>query len=183
MHDYKFTENWTSYDMERWAKIMYENGLRHDKQLYILELGVFEGRTTTWLADTYLNHKNSVLHCVDSFVGPMRRKKEIAEHNIRECKWPDKVELFVESTEKYFHWTSLFFDVIYIDSCHKYRYVLDDGRSAYKRLNKGGLLIMDDYTELQEVRNACQVLEAEWDLELIEHDSENYTNKRFYAKR
>lgn len=181
MANYKFNDNWTSYEIPRWSRTMFEKDLTHDKKLRILELGVYEACTTVWLADTYLDHKDSYIHCVDSFAGPMKPKEKIAEYNISQSKYPHKISLFKCTTDEFFEQHDEVYDVIYIDACHKYRYVLSDGRHAANMLAAGGLLIFDDY-DFQEVRNACQVIETEFPfLTVIEPKDDEFTRKRIYT--
>ena len=56
---YSFTNSWFS----DYHRDLFHKHLCHlaDQQINFLEIGAHEGRSTTWVIDNYLHHKNSKL--------------------------------------------------------------------------------------------------------------------------
>ena len=60
--------------------------------------------------------------------------------------WFDKIDFVSATSDQYFEQNpDKKYDFIYIDGSHKAEEVLDDCVSSWKILNKGGLLILDDF--------------------------------------
>ena len=63
MKNYKFTENWFTLD-----GLTTLNQVNTKKELHILEIGSFEGKSTIWFLDNILNNENSTITCVDPWL-------------------------------------------------------------------------------------------------------------------
>jgi len=170
VNNYNFTEDWTSSNIDFWFEMLSIAGLDYTDKLSILELGVFEARTSCWISDTLLNHPDSTLQCVDALLDKRQTVDKIL-NNISQSKNSDKVEFHYAMTTKYFRmFPDTMYDVIYVDANHRRKSVLLDGLHAYHHLNDGGIVIFDDYLNLEcghEVRKALDELESSWDLKMI----------------
>ena len=126
-------------------------------QMRILEVGSFEGSSTTWILDHLMDHEGSRLTCVDTFVGsPEHATPDIHLDglegrflsNVALAKNHDKlrvlkgtsaerlVQLRAEQAE---------FDLIYIDGSHTATDVLQDVALAWPMLKEQGTIVLDDY--------------------------------------
>lgn len=153
--DYRFSEDWFSGNINNWIDIFVEANKSSTKPLKILEIGCFEGRATTWLLDNMMNHKDSEIFCIDTFMGSPEHnssQKESLEQkflfNISVSKWPEKIKL-LKGDSRYIlpalcrerHQ----FDVIYVDGSHATLDVVNDGIYSLHLLKSGGVIIFDDY--------------------------------------
>lgn len=169
MKDYKFSVDWTSYNIEFWNLIFEKANIDVTDKLDILELGVFEGRSTVWFSDNVLSHSDSKLYSVDSLVDA-RQNFETIKYNINLSDNPNKIKLHIMPTDMFFiKFPDLMFDIIYVDADHKKSAVLSDGANAYSRIKPGGIIIFDDYdsTHDPDVKLAVHELEKIWDLKLL----------------
>jgi predicted O-methyltransferase YrrM len=164
MKNYTFTENWFNDDG---LSILNELGVK--KELHILEVGSFEGKSTICFLDNILQNKNSTITCVDPWMNysqdhdslnsynnednewmlTERKTKEIFLHNIIESGDSDKVIIRQGFSNKIL--PSLIteqkmYDIIFIDGNHTAPYVMMDSIMSWGVLKKGGILIFDDYT-------------------------------------
>ena len=64
--DTQFTEDWLTYNIPLWDRLL--NPLKEQK-VSVLEIGVFEGRSTLWLLQNILTHPAARLTYVDTFEG------------------------------------------------------------------------------------------------------------------
>lgn len=121
----------------------------------IIEIGVFEGNTTFWMADclTPLN-PNLKIYAVDPHVGsndmsedPITIQENFA-HNLNECT--QKNVEYIRKHSEYGLIDLINRDVkaelIYIDGDHRAAGVLSDLVLAWKLLVHGGVLLCDDAT-------------------------------------
>lgn len=149
---YFFTQNWFEGNEKFWEPML----VHYDKTkpLRFLEIGSHEGRSTTFILDNYMNHKDSILHCVDPFLcddptSPVDNKTlEIFKRNIslssnfskltlHRDKSVDILPLFLQARREY--------DVIYIDGSHIPKDIMFDALLCSDLLAKNGMLIFDDY--------------------------------------
>lgn len=149
---YTFTSDWFSANIPAWQKIIAQG--RPQK---ILEIGCYEGRATTWLAE---HAGASEIHCVDPWVPyadlPGKQMAEVegrfdanialASKNhptskIHKHKKPstDALAGFIAGGKRGY------FDLVYIDGSHHAPDVLSDAVLAFPLLRTGGTLIFDDY--------------------------------------
>jgi predicted O-methyltransferase YrrM len=164
MKNYKFTENWFTDD-----GLLVLKNLDVTKELHILEIGSFEGKSTVWFLDNILKNKNSTITCVDPWMNYSqdqdslnsyfkeenewdlneRKTKEIFLHNIVESGDSGKVIIRQGFSDKIL--PSLIteqkmYDIIFIDGNHTAPYVMMDSVMSWPLLKKGGILMFDDYT-------------------------------------
>jgi hypothetical protein len=62
---YHFTQNWFEHNEDIWCGMLsdFEN-----RPIKVLEIGSHEGRSTTFILDNYMYHRESFLHCIDPFL-------------------------------------------------------------------------------------------------------------------
>ena len=161
--DYEFTAD------HDWCGPFRKNSSRRllqfkDKPFKYLEVGVYEGRSLTWLAENVLTHKDSFAVGVDIWLNKDIRQRafnNIAYHQdhlgVLQGTLADCVGSFKSGS----------FDCIYIDGDHTYLPVLTDTVLAWPLLKAGGLMAWDD-TEWDDPR--YQVKDAiTWLLEHLPH--------------
>ena len=113
-----------------------------------MEIGTFEGRSSTWMLDNLLTHKDSRLYCVDHWLFKGEHNKNVFEtfkKNIEPYK--SKVVIlkgYSRDMIRSIHKTK--FDFIYIDANRHSQNVLEDAVLSFPLLKPNGILIFDDYT-------------------------------------
>lgn len=164
--NYKFTQNWfTMGDWEQFLKV------NPNDELHILEIGSFEGRSTTWFIDNVLKNENSSITCIDSWMNFYQNTnsantydidtktktgidfvrdniKGTFLHNISETNQQHKVNVIhgysQEELPKLIS-ESKEYDIIFIDGNHTTPFVLSDAVFSWHLLSDGGIMIFDDY--------------------------------------
>lgn len=163
---YNFTKNWFG-SSEIKTKLL--NLVDTDKKNKILEIGCFEGQSSTFFADNLLNFEGSLLICVDpfyksgtvegitsSFVNNNVKERFLC--NIKKSKGADKIIFHNKTSDDFFQNNTTMFNFIYIDGCHGLDYIERDMKNSFKFLEKGGIMWMDDYgggrgTEIKDTMN------------------------------
>ena len=132
------------------------------ERLSILEVGSFEGASTTWLLDNLMSNPASTLTAVDTFEGGMegqdaeqRKKYDLAtleqrfRSNVSQCVHSDRLTVMKSKSEDALvrlREDGAKFDFIYIDASHVAIDVLHDAVLSWHMLTLGGTLIFDDFT-------------------------------------
>jgi len=116
----------------------------------ILEIGSYEGRSCIYFGKKFIDAK---ITCVDTWSGSDEhlniKFKEIENNfdkNISSHLGNDRIEKQKLSSDTFFEKNNKFFDLIYIDGDHQTDQVNKDINNAWRFLNDGGYLILDDYT-------------------------------------
>lgn len=151
------------------------------EQRLIVEIGVYEGASTCWWSDNFLDHPDSRLIAIDPFTGNQEYKEEkekfptldkieyIARSNIAMSKNAGKVDVRVGCSWDLFPTINRELkqpiDILYIDGEHTPNAVCRDIALYLPLVRPGGAVIFDDYGH-QEVKrgvdnalNACGSLE------------------------
>ncbi|KAL9607225.1 MAG: hypothetical protein Q9204_009356, partial [Flavoplaca sp. TL-2023a] len=136
------------------------------RELRILEIGCFEGCSTTWILDNLMSHPNSVMTVIDTFEGGMEHQDdgaldhptdryqlstlkrrfdanvakctEVAKLNVMQARSDDALVALRQQRRR--------FDFIYIDASHVAIDVLHDAVMSWQMLDQGGLIVFDDYS-------------------------------------
>lgn len=125
------------------------------KPINYLEIGTFYGANILSVSDTYGQHSDSKLYCID----PWEDYSEYPEYKGQQTNIYDTFIKNIENSEKqdkiiikrgYSNieipkFEDGFFDIIYIDGNHEPEYVLEDAVLSFRKLKHGGILIFDDY--------------------------------------
>lgn len=121
----------------------------------IIEIGVFEGLTTFWLADQLTPHnKNLKIYAVDPHVGSndmfedFTFVKQNFLHNLRVCQHKNVTYIPKHSQEGLIDLINqnIKAELIYVDGDHKASEVLTDLVLSWKLLQVGGIILCDDTT-------------------------------------
>ena len=131
------------------------------KRLSILEVGSFEGASTTWLLDNLMSHPDSTLIAVDTFEGGMEHQdaeqakkyglatlEQRFRSNVSQCIHSDRLTVMKSTSEEALlrlREERAKFDLIYIDASHIAIDVLHDAVLSWRMLSLGGTLIFDDF--------------------------------------
>jgi predicted O-methyltransferase YrrM len=163
MKNYTFTENWFEED-----GLSTINGIDFTKELHILEIGSFEGKSTIWFLDNFLQNKISTITCIDPWMGysqdhdslnsyfkennewdlKQRKTKEIFLHNIVESTNSEKVIVrqgFSDKVLPSLITEQKLYDIIFVDGNHTAPYVMMDTIMSWSLLKNNGIMIFDDY--------------------------------------
>jgi predicted O-methyltransferase YrrM len=142
----------------------------------ILEIGSFEGRSTVWFIERFLNNKTKSITCIDPWLNYNHDETSLysygesardRNHNNNEIK--NRFHKNIESTGKssqvkviqglsHNELPKLYvngdrFDLIFIDGNHTGSFVLTDAVMSWWLLNEGGVIIFDDYLWSYEKKN------------------------------
>ncbi|KAI4122548.1 MAG: hypothetical protein LQ338_005762 [Usnochroma carphineum] len=132
-----------------------------DKQLSILEIGCFEGASTTWLLDNLMSNPKSTMTTIDTFAGGMEHQEGDQVHrynlgsleqrflsNISKCSHSDRLTVMKMCSDEallQLRCAHVWFNFIYIDASHVAIDVLHDAILCWRMLSVGGTIIFDDF--------------------------------------
>ena len=120
-----------------------------------LEIGSFEGRSTTWMLQNMLTYDGTMV-CVDTFEGgeehadlDLSDLRKTFDSNVEEAREENQALEVISKTS----WEALSelvyldftFDFIYVDGNHQTPEVLLDACLAFKLLEPKGVMLFDDY--------------------------------------
>jgi len=146
--EYVFNSDWFSQHIPYWKRIL--NDFKN-RQINVLEVGSFEGRSSTWILDELFKNSTSRLVVIDSFdriLPDVDNEKNFLD-NLKKTGKKDQVEIIKSNS-----WDALIelnrekrimFDFIYIDASHISCDVLSDAVLCWTLLKEEGILIFDDY--------------------------------------
>jgi len=154
-----------------------------DERRIIVEIGVYEGASSCWWSDNFLDHPESRLFSIDPFTGneeyqenrdkfPTLDKIElIARTNIAKSKNAGKVTVIKGCSWNVFPTVAAELDgqidVLYIDGEHTTNALCRDISLYYPLLKSGGALIFDDYGHEDVRKGVMASLDAFGDLESV----------------
>lgn len=152
---YAITQDWFSNHIPAWEGI-----LARLKPRRVLEIGSYEGLSTTYIIEQCSAFGSLQIHCVDTWEGAADLPAD-AMHGV-EARFDQNVKTAINraaspvSLHKVKRRSSLAlsdciargeppFDLIYIDGSHTAADVLVDAVLAFQLLRVGGVMIFDDY--------------------------------------
>ena len=151
MNNYKYTQTWfLGSEIQRDLA----NFLDKTKQNNILEIGCYEGLSSVFFADNFIDNQNSSLTCVDPFLNIstndhsnfLKNNEELNfYYNISNCKNKEKIKINKITSDIFFENNKETFNFIYIDGCHHPDFIIRDMENSFKVLKPNGIMWMDDY--------------------------------------
>jgi predicted O-methyltransferase YrrM len=121
---------------------LYQKFLSHlkDKPCRLLEIGSFEGGSTTWLLDNIATHPDAFVDTIDVWEQPRLRPNLIASGN------QNKVKFHLGRSADILRTLPLgIYDFAIIDGSHWTMNVLEDMVHSFRLLKIGGIMESDDY--------------------------------------
>ena len=126
-----------------------------DKPIKYLEIGTFYGANLLSVANTYAQHNDSKLYCIDPWDDydeyPEYKTQQSSIYNtflknVETSGVKDKINITRGfSNIEIPKFEDSFFDIIYIDGNHEPEYVLEDAVLSFRKLKTNGIMIFDDY--------------------------------------
>jgi predicted O-methyltransferase YrrM len=151
MNNYKYSQEWFLGSEIKFYLFQFLDKLKENK---ILEIGCFEGLSSVFFADNFLDNPISSLTCVDPFLTIdnndhkqfLQNKEETNfDFNISNCKNSDKITIHKITSDIFFENNNQTYNFIYIDGCHKSDFIKRDMENSFNVLEKNGIMWMDDY--------------------------------------
>ena len=142
MNNYKYSENWFLVSEIKNILLQF---LDKSKQNKILEIGSFEGLSSVFFADNFLDNSNSTLTCVDPFLNIdnndhkqfLQNNEEMNfDYNISICKNSDKITIHKITSDIFFENNSQKYNFIYIDGCHEPDFIKRDMENSFQYFRK-----------------------------------------------
>ena len=151
MLDYKYTQTWFTHSEIKYHLTSF---LDKSKENNILEIGCYEGLSSVFFADNFIDNDNSSLTCVDPFLNIdnndhgylLQNGEELNfDYNISNCKNTNKIIIHKITSDKFFENNIKKFNFIYIDGCHESDFIQRDMENSFNMLETDGIMWMDDY--------------------------------------
>lgn len=152
-YKYTYGRDWF-YKSEIYKNAQYFLGKKNKNNFRILEIGCFEGLSTTFFIDTFLSKSNSKLTAVDPFIlysdndhFSLLDRIQIKNFffNLSQSKYPDKVQYLGLTSDNFFEMNKTKYNFIYIDGMHTKEQIPRDIINSWNSLLVGGIIWMDDY--------------------------------------
>jgi predicted O-methyltransferase YrrM len=150
---YIFTHDYFSSNIANWTK--WFDNLIEAAPIKCLEIGSWQGGSSTWLLDKVVSRRGGMLTCVDTFAGSSEHVKlldtiggsieRIFDRNIAASGHAALCRKIVgESQNVLFRLSGEAFDFIYIDGAHEGKYVIQDAILSWNLLSPNGFILFDD---------------------------------------
>jgi predicted O-methyltransferase YrrM len=165
---YNFSQDWFSSDDLKTILPINTN-----KEIHVLEIGSFEGKSTVWFIENILKNNKSSITCIDPWVNFIQNENSIETYTNKIVENPpfnidfiqqNIKQTFLQNIENTGHKSKvqviqglsheelpkllsnkLKFDIIFIDGNHTAPFVLTDSIMSWFLLKNGGIMIFDDY--------------------------------------
>ena len=112
--------------------------------IYGLEIGTFEGRSSLWFLENILSHPTSHLTCIDQRILPLLRNNLAFHLESGRVTILEGLSFFVLcGLNKQLE--SVQYDFVYVDGGHTSANALSDCVLCFPLLKLGGIMIIDDY--------------------------------------
>ena len=151
MENYRFTKKWF---LNSEIKKYLEYFLDKTKQNNILEIGCYEGMSSAFFADNFLDNEGSSMICVDPYLKIddndhktllQCNEESNFDHNMSICKNIDKITIHKITSDDFFSINKNTFNFIYRDGWHMCEFIKRDLENSFNILEKNGIMWMDDY--------------------------------------
>ncbi len=143
-----FSQDYFSHNIPNWHYWM--TGLKDLPNARFLEIGSFEGRSTTWLLQNALLRPDARIYCVDTFQGSMEHTAEqtrglLQRFRANVAPWQHKVIECIGNSASVVPRIQERFHAVYIDGSHVALDCLRDAVNAWDLLLPEGVMVFDDY--------------------------------------
>ena len=149
--NYKYTKEWfNKSELKRKIK----DFMNSNKINNILEIGCYEGLSSVFFSDNFLDISGSSLTCVDPFLHIKNNDHSLFlnnneeknfDYNISITKNKDKIKIYKITSDDFFKKNKKKYNFIYIDGCHIPSFIKKDMVNSFNVLKKNGIMWMDDY--------------------------------------
>ena len=154
MNKYKYTKPW--FLNSEIINVLQDKISATTIKFNILEIGCYEGLSSSFFSDTIMDHNDSTLDCVDPYYisGTVpgitsqcitEQTMKLFKENINLSKNSNKITFHNETSDSFFKKNTKKYNFIYVDGCHEQDYIDRDIRNSFDALEIGGILWMDDY--------------------------------------
>jgi predicted O-methyltransferase YrrM len=149
----RYSTDWFSQHIPVWKAVLSRFELK--KRIDILEVGVFEGRSTNWLLENTLKGKDGFLYAVDLFEEQQEddaymgiSTKTLLQKYHNNINKDPRVKIEKGNSHEILPnliKEKFLFDIIYIDGDHTAKGTLEDLVDCFRLLKNEGIMIIDDY--------------------------------------
>jgi predicted O-methyltransferase YrrM len=163
MKNYIYTENWFSSD-----GLGVLNNIDISKEIHMLEIGSFEGKSTVWYLENILKNPKSTITCVDPWENYSQDNNTFDSYNSSEAEWKfgdlpieanflhnikesgKSNQVIIKKGYSQYMLSALLlenkkYDIIFIDGNHTAPFVLSDSVLSWHLTKKDSIIIFDDY--------------------------------------
>ena len=153
----RFSQDWFTRSIPCWDLIL-KNLSNSGQPLRVLEIGVFEGRSTCWLLEHHCVSPKSMVTVIDTFSGgvehhdmDLKNLRQLFEANVGSVGSHSEVR--IRQGYSFRELSRLIvsgeddpgFDFVSVDASHQATDVLMDCLLGFQLLRKGGVMALDDY--------------------------------------
>lgn len=152
-YKYTYGRDWF-YKSEIYQKAKYLVGNQNKNNFEILEIGCFEGLSTTYFIDNFLSKSDSKITCIDPFLLYSENDHiTILNHvqirnfffNISKSAFPEKVQYLGLTSDQFFEVNKKKYNFIYLDGMHTKEQIPKDIINSWDSILIDGIIWMDDY--------------------------------------
>jgi hypothetical protein len=154
MEKYLYTQNWFLVSELKKHLNKLNKHVDRSNDIHVLEIGSYEGLSSVFFADNFLEREGSSLTCVDPFLRIpnndhadylQNNQERSFDINITRCDNSNKIKVFKITSDEFFANNKKKFNLIYIDGCHEPEFISRDMENAFKCLDENGIMWMNDY--------------------------------------
>ena len=151
MEKYKYTKTWFLNSEIRHLLHKYLDTNITNK---ILEIGCYEGLSSIFFADNFIDNEHSSLTLVDPFLNInnndhsifLQNNEELTfDYNLLQCNNQNKIIIHKITSDTFFLNNTNTYNFIYIDGSHEIDQITKDMENSFNILEKNGIMWMDDY--------------------------------------
>jgi predicted O-methyltransferase YrrM len=161
---YEFTHDW--FSNSEVAKLI-KNYVKQENVNQILEIGSFEGRSSTFFGDNFLSANDSFMICVDPFFKSGTKEGITTQYvdddvkarflkNTVNSENSKQIIHLNNTSDHFFKLNEIMFSFIYVDGCHAPEFIRRDLDNSFKFLKIGGIMWMDDYEYPERDCHSCR---------------------------
>jgi len=168
----RFSQDWFTRSIPCWDLIL-KNLTKDNQSLRILEIGVFEGRSTCWLLEHHCVSPESSITVIDTFSGgvehhgmDLKNLRQLFEANVGTVGSPADVQILQGYSFRELSRLIVSgeddpgYDFVSVDASHQATDVLMDCLLGFQLLRKGGVMALDDYLWSAEAVGANDILNS-----------------------